>query len=235
MTFATDSYYWNKLLFRATCELLTRRLISWRWHLFSYCFCILLFCYPSWHHYYRPTRVFCAHSPLICVCHSSVDLKTFTAVQPLLTAVSVCSGRPPESAEKNNVLLSANWSLWKTGRAEADGKGNSIPLRASGTQWCEKRRGGGEERGIKKEKEERDREGGGRAGDKKRKMTSSQLNGRGGAIGCGRAGAPLAGVRAWIQQRGFDRHPIGLFTGNRKNRFINYKQSTICYTARCVL
>lgn len=39
-----------------------------------------------------------------------------------------------------------------------------IPLRASGTHWCEeerkKKRGGGEERGIKKEKEERD--GGGR-------------------------------------------------------------------------
>lgn len=147
---------------------------------------------------YADTRL-CAHSPLICVCHLAVDVKTLTAVSPMPAAVSVCYGRPPESAEKNNAslpFLSADSSRRNTGRAEGDGKGNSIPLRASGTQRCEKRRGGGEERGIKKEKEERDREGGGRAGDKKRKMTSSQLKGRGGAIGCGRAGAPLAGVRA---------------------------------------
>lgn len=47
----------------------------------------------------------------------------------------------------------------------------------------------------KKRKKETGREEGER-GDKKRKMTSSQLNGRGGAMGCGPARAPLAGVRA---------------------------------------
>lgn len=100
MTFASDSYY-----FQATFEFLKRRLICRRRHLSIYCFCILFSCYPSWHHYYRPTRGFWAHSPLICVCHPSVDVKAFSAVQPLFTAVSVCFRRLPESAEKNNVVV----------------------------------------------------------------------------------------------------------------------------------
>lgn len=47
----------------------------------------------------------CAHSPLICVCHLAVDVKAFIAVPPLLAAVSVCSTRSLETAEKNNVAL----------------------------------------------------------------------------------------------------------------------------------
>lgn len=76
--------------------------------------------------FYAATRL-CAHSPLICVCHLAVDVKTLTAVSPMFAAVSVCYGRPPEAAEKNNValaLLSADSSRGKTGRAEGDGKGN---------------------------------------------------------------------------------------------------------------
>lgn len=81
---------------------------------------------------------------------------------------------------------------------------------------------GVEERGIKKEKEERDREGREereRARDKKRKMTSCELKRRGGAAGCGRARVLFVRVTAWILQRGFDKHPIGLSGGSRKKHW----------------
>lgn len=48
----------------------------------------------------------------------------------------------------------------------------------------------------KKRKKETGREEGERASDKKRKMTSSHLNSRGGAIGCGPEQALFARVRA---------------------------------------